>query len=281
MARSTQECRTVEHVKQEERVPAKDAGELLYAKHAFPPNNLGYCGPDARGKILDYLHGSSAESLLPFLTRFEAAYPFVKMIAKSTGMKPFDHRVTEAYWLGNSLLNQVPPPNFFEFTHKDLALSRGMAGKKGGMGKEEAKLLFRKLGSLAKPHHTFYVLNMYAKAGEKSESKEKLLQLLDSCRISWGKVLEVKRDTLIVERSSLVEMEDDRLLTLAPPKEKEVGYDPEIRPFNTIRRGDWVSLHWNFASEKLTSFQLRNLKYFTALDLKATNRSVATTSISF
>lgn len=254
---------------------AKDAGEMLHTKHAFPPNNLGYCGPDVRGRIQDYLHGDcSGESLLPFLTKFEAAYPFVKMIAKSTGISPFDYRVTEAYWIGNSLLDRVEPADFLEFTRKDLVSSRKMMGKKdGGLRREEAKLLFRKLGAMARPHHTFYVLDMYARSVENPESKEKLLGLMDSCRISWGKVLEVKRNTLTVERPSLVFSEDE-LLALTRPKKAEVSYDPEILSFNKIRTGDWVSVHWNFASEKLTVSQIRNLKKYTAYDILATNRSV-------
>lgn len=256
--------------------PVEDAGEMLHTKHAFPPNNLGYCGPDVRGRIRDYLHGdSSGESLLPFLTKFEAAYPFVRMIAKSSGMSPFDYRVTEAYWIGNTLLDEVQPADFLEFTRKDLISSRRTMGRKGGgLRSEEAKLLFRNLGAMAKPHHTFYVLDMYSRSVENPESKEKLLELMDSCRISWGKVLEVKRDTLIVERPGLM-FSGDEMLALTRPKKTEVGYDPEIRPFDSIRRADWVSVHWNFASEKLTISQVRNLKEYTAHDLRATNRTVA------
>ena len=62
------------------------------------PNSLGYCGPDENGKILEHLHDSSvSEDLTTMLSKFEAAYPFVRMIAKSTGMSPFDKAVTEAY----------------------------------------------------------------------------------------------------------------------------------------------------------------------------------------
>lgn len=255
----------------------KQAGELLHTKHAFPPNSLGYCGPDVRGRILDYLHNhSDGESLLPVLTKFEAAYPFVRMIAKSTGKSPFDYKVTEAYWLGNSLLNRVEPVEFYEFAHQDLAPSRKTVGKKDGLRKEEAKSLFRELGFNAKPHHTFYVLGMYARSSDKSGTEEKLLELMDSCRISWGRVSEVKRETLVVERPSLT-LTRDRI-SLTRPNKKEITYDPEIHPFSNIHIGDWVSIHWNFASEKLLPYQLKNLKQFTALDIEATNRLVASQS---
>ena len=246
-------------------------GEFLHAKHAFPPNSLGYCGPDVRGRIEDYLHNNSrGDSLIPILTRFEAAYPFVKMIAKSTGREPFDFHVAEAYWLGNSLLDHVEPIDFFEFTHQDLSSSRKMVGKGDSLRRDEAKSLFQELGTMAKPHHTFYVLGMYAKSSIRAGTEDKLLELMDSCRISWGKVSQVNRDSLVVVRPSLALK--DGLLTLAPPKKKEISYDPEITPFSSIQRGDWVSVHWNFASEKLTPYQLKNLKRYTKLDIQATNR---------
>ena len=198
---------------------AKDSGELLHTKHAFPPNSLGYCGPDVRGRIQDYLHNhSDSESILSVLTKFEAAYPFVKMIAKSTGRKPFDYEVTEAYWLGNSLLQHVEPATLFNFTHQDLTPSRKTVGKNDGLRKEDAKSVFRNLGFMAKPHHTFYVLGMYARSSVRSGTESKLLELMDSCRISWGKILEVKKETLIVERPSLSLKQDH--LSLSRPLKK-------------------------------------------------------------
>lgn len=256
------------------KLSREDAGELLHAKHALAPNSLGYCGPDENTNILEHLHDSVVdESLDSTLKRFEAAYPFVRMIAKATGRQPFDREVTEAYWIGNSLLERVQPSEFFQFAHQDLGTSRKKASKKDGLGKEAAKSLFKELGPLAKPHHTFYVLGMYARSSVKSGREDKLLELMDSCRISWGKVVEVRRSNLVVERPSLA-LGEGRL-SLTPPQRKEIHYDPLIPPFSSIRRGEWVSVHWNFAGEKLTPYQLSNLKKYTALDIEATNRLVA------
>ncbi len=252
-------------------------GELLQAKHALQPNSLGYCGPDENGKILEHLHESSVtEDLTAALTKFEAAYPFVRMIAKATGREPFDRDVTEAYWIGNPLLDMVQPSEFYRFTHQNLGPTRKKAGKKDTAHREETRSLFRKLGPMAKPHHTFYVLGMYARSNLKSGSEEKLLSLMDSCRISWGKVTDVKRETLVVERPTLAI--DEGSLSLTLPEKKEVRYDALIPSFGTVRKGDWVSVHWNFASEKLTSYQLRNLRKYTALDIQATNILVSSTS---
>jgi Family of unknown function (DUF6390) len=250
-----------ELVKKEE---ASTPGELLHTKHAFPPNNLGYCGPDTRGKILDHLHDHSiGESLLSILTKFEAAYPFVKMIANATGRKPFDYEVAEAYWLGNPLLDSVKPIEFFEFTHKGLNAK---------LSKSDTNILFKQLGAAAKPHHTFYVMGMYSRPAATSASREKLLQLMDSCRISWGRVVEVKEKELIVERSplSFAKGEEEHLL-LSRPIRAKIAYDRAIAPFDAVSLGDWVSLHWSFASERLTSRQVRNLRTYTLGDIKTTN----------
>jgi len=252
---------------------AETAGLLLHTKHALKPNSLGYCGPDENQILLQHLYDSStSDRLVSTLTKFEAAYPFVRMIAKATGRPAFDRKVTEAYWIGNSLLDKVSPSDFFRFAQYDLSSSRMRVGKNDGMQKRDTRSLFKELGTLAKPHHTFYVLGMYARSSIKSGSENKLLELMDSCRISWGRVVQVKKTSLVVERPSLA-LSNDRL-SLTQPKKKEIHYDPRIPPFSNIHPGDWVSVHWNFASEKLKPYQLKNLKRYTTLDIKATNRLV-------
>jgi hypothetical protein len=256
----------VSHECIEERKMNKDrkVGELLHAKHALMPNSLGYCGPDENGRILEHLRSSStSEGLLSTLSRFEAAYPFIRMIAKSTGRRTFDYEVAEAYWIGNRLLDSVKPSHFFEFAHQGLA---------SPLKKEDAKTLFRELGPIAKPHHTFYVLGMYSRSGGAPANQKKLLQLMESCRISWGKVLEVGEKRLTVESSQLTASGGQ--LGLSRPMAREIGYDREIWPFEEIKTGDWVSIHWNFASERLTRNQLRNIRKYTALDIQVTNAFV-------
>jgi hypothetical protein len=246
-------------VKQAER-----SGTLLHAKHALTPNILGYCGPDENGTILEHLYQSSvSESLLKTLKRFEAAYPFLKLIAKAAAKAPFDYKVAEAYWIGNSLLDSVQPAQFYQFSHS----------LNSRLPRQDAKALFTKVGGVARPHHTFYVLGMYCRANVNSSNRDKLVELMDSCRISWGKVVDVKRQSLVVERAPLA-LDGDDHLALGGLERKEVGYDSGIAPFGEIRRGDLVSLHWNFSSERLTPRQFRNLVKYTAEDIVATNRFV-------
>jgi hypothetical protein len=162
------------------------------------------------------------------------------MIAESNGRDPFDYEVTEAYWIGNKLLENVEPSKFYRFSQD---------GPTTRMTMEDSKDLFRDLGTFAKPHHTFYVLGMYSRAKGGPEVDKKLLELMDSCRISWGRVIGVNKKTLTVERPPLAL--DDGILRLASPQRKEVTFDKDIRPFGKVR----------------------NLRSYTALDIQVANRS--------
>ncbi len=244
----------------------KDSGILLHAKHAYMPNSLGYCGPDDRGRILQHLEESKGgEDLASTLREFEAAYPFLRLIARSTGKKTFDYSVPEAYWIGNSLLDKVPTAEFYKFSHHELV----------GKDPAEVKRIFKALGGSARPHHTFYVMSTYATSSVadgpnlSADGRRKVQGLIDSCRISWGQVKEVGKRKLKVEYRPVV-VEDDRL-SLSKPVVRKVDYNPEVRSFAGVRPGDWVTLHWNYACEVVTPRQLRNLAKYTELDIRSTN----------
>jgi len=251
----------------------KDSGLVLHAKHAFMPNSLGYCGPDDRGRILQLLEqGKAGEGLLKTLQDFEAAYPFLNLIARNTGRDVFDRAVPEAYWIGNSLLEKVPHSDFYGFSHREL---RGKSPKK-------VRELFRKLDGSAPPHHTFYVLSTYAGStvadgpDMSNEKESKVAELIDNCRISWGRVKQVRRNDLQVEYRPVVIREG--AVGLAAPRSKRVRYNPEVKPFGSVRVGDVVSLHWNYACEILSRSQLQNLAKYTDTDLALVNRFLAARS---
>jgi len=245
---------------------AENKGILFHAKHALMPNRLGYCGPDDRGEILRHLQESEiSPRLLGLLESFEAAYPFINLIGKSTGRAPFDYRVAEAYWIGNDLLSKVPAQDFYTFSHASLQNRK----------RAEVRKVFKTLGSRAMPHHSFYVMSTYATSSVadgpsvNNESAKKIEALVDNCRISLGRVTEVGKKELTVRYSPVGFV--DGGLALSSPKTKKVYYEKDVRPFDSIKRGDWVSLHWNLASEVLSPAQARNLNRFTAADIASTN----------
>ena len=245
----------------------KDAkGMLFHAKHAYMPNRLGYCGPDDRGVILEYLEESrGGEGLEATLKEFEAAYPFLTLIARSTGREAFDYSVPEAYWIGNRLLESVPQGEFARFSHRELK------------GRDEGAVMksFRTLRGSARPNHTFYVLSTFAGPAVKdgpdftNESARKVLKAVDDCRVSWGVVKEVGRRTLKVQSRALVM--DGGPLSLGEPAVRTVGYDPLVKPFSEVKPGAVVSLHWDHACEVLTLRQARNIEKYTRGALASAN----------
>jgi len=245
-------------------------GVLFHAKHAYMPNTLGYCGPDEKGVIQDGLEeGKPGDGMVRALQRFEAAYPFLRLIARNTGREVFDYAVPEAYWIGNSLLDRVPPPDFYSFSHREL------------QGKDQVKVrdLFKGLDGMAKPHHSFYVMSTYASSSEldgpnvENDSERKLGTLIDNCRISWGTVQAVGGGELKV-RSRPVELSGGRL-ALGEPRFRSVRYNRAVKPFGSVKKGDVVSLHWGYACDVLNGEQAVNIARYTRWDISRINRYLA------
>ena len=87
------------------------AGPILFARYAFGPNRLGYCGPDDSAELFaEATVGGDLRALRHNAEQFEGAWPYLQLIAKANGVAdPLDARVVEAYWLGNSMLENVTP----------------------------------------------------------------------------------------------------------------------------------------------------------------------------
>lgn len=244
----------------------KRDGVLFHAKHAYRPNSLGFCGPDENGTILSHLQeGSGGDALVRTLQNFEAAYPFLKLIARNSARKVFDYSVPEAYWVGNDLLSRVDPADFLKFAREELK----------GSGMKNLQASFKPLEGGVIAHHSFYVMGTYVGSGGDgpnivNDGRRKVAELIDSCRVSWGTVLRVEARELAVKSRPL--RIGDAGLSLGEAGEKMVKYDPEVRPFGSVRAGDVVSIHWNYACEVLSPRQTRNIQKYTAADMQTLNR---------
>jgi len=157
-------------------------GSLLFAKYAFSPNKMGYCGPAQGGAIFEYcISNYSDEGLVNILKGFEGAFPYLKIIAESNGIKDyFDTRVVEAYWIGNNLLGGVKDKIFYDSLNERFS-------KK--IEKNPMKWILTKPIMGAKPHHAFHVLDVYTKTGlSKSGLKSNVLETINNCLIMWGRI---------------------------------------------------------------------------------------------
>ena len=84
--------------------------------YCLPPNKLGYCGPVESWHSLETFLSSPVDQNAVYtrelLQGFHAMHPYLDLIARENGLKPFDEEVIEAYWIGNILLEEV--------SHKEL-----------------------------------------------------------------------------------------------------------------------------------------------------------------
>ncbi|NNF69355.1 MAG: hypothetical protein HKN01_06255 [Acidimicrobiia bacterium] len=247
-------------------VPGTD-GVQRFARFAFPPNQLGYCGPDDARAVLEYTAaGVTDPGLVEIAQAFEGAWPYLELIAHSNGIPdPLDDRVVSAYWLGNDLLAAVPAP----------VLARHIADRFGERTTLDGREAFdAAVATLPAPHHNFHVLSVYPWVGLlRSGMPEEPLRILDQCRIRWGTVMAVDGATVVVETPRLVW--DGNRLDLGPalPEVARVAEDG-YRLAPTLGSGDIVALHWDWVCDVIDGTVARQLQRLTAAQLDATNRSL-------
>lgn len=242
-------------------------GALLFGRYAFPPNRLGYCGPEDYQALFDYVASHRADQgLVELERRFEGAYPYLKLIAAANHLNdPFDRRVVEAYWIGNAYLEKVGPRLFYQSLDERF---------KARTAPRAFEWLATKVAAGARPHHNFHVFEIYTRTGlMKDDRAAILLETMDACRISWGKVVGTTGPELLVERPALALREGK--LALTGPVVTRVVRQLEGRGFaDQARPGDFVSIHWNWACEVLTPGALRRLVRSTGYYLELANQTL-------
>jgi len=234
-------------------------GSLMCARYAFMPNRLKYCGPDRNRTLLEYIAtGFFDQGLVDILSEFRGAWPYLTFIAHANGISnPLDEQVVEAYWLGNSLLDNIASKQFADFIQERF---------KGYFPPAAKSEVFKKLGGGGKPHHNFHVYYLFGMASNVTKSVEFSLSTINNCRISWGKVLEVTDGSLRVE-SDKVAWDDHVGRYCLEPATKVVGYQIEKIFLVQPSPGQYVSIHWGWAGDLLNERQVGCLKRYDNLFL--------------
>jgi hypothetical protein len=243
------------------------SGAILFGRYAFAPNRLGYCGPDDNQALLEYVASRSADAgLLELERRFEGAYPYLRLIAEATNIAdPFDDQVVEAYWIGNSYLEQVGAASFY-----DSLTSRFRSRMDSGA----FTWLTGKLVKGARPHHNFHVLDVYMRAGLMQDNRAQIaVDTMDACRISWGRVVAAEGSELVVERPRLVLVEGK--LALTHPEVVRVTRQIEGLGFaDDARPGSYVSIHWHWTCEELSPAKRQRLIAATRQYIQLANQTL-------
>lgn len=238
------------------------AGTLRFVRYAFMPNRLQYCGGDDNRTLLQYAtEGVTDGGLTPLLRRFTGAMPYLELIARANGIAdPFDRRVVDAYWIGNSLLERVEVRELY-----DDMLARFGSRLTGRM----REIVLGKAPAGARPHHSFHVLDVHSRVGDLSNSME----TLDGCRVSWGRVVAVEGGELVVDRPPL-QLDEGRLAFGAPRRERALRQLDGYGFADAAAVGDWVSLHWGWVCEVLTDPERASLEDWTLHHLIIANQTI-------
>jgi hypothetical protein len=243
------------------------SGALLFGHYAFPPNRLGYCGPDDHQALFEYVVERKTDGgLLELERRFEGAFPYLRLIALANHIAdPFDRRVVEAYWLGNRYLEAVDATSLYaslteRFKQRSTPRSFSWLTSKLELG--------------AKPHHNFHVFDVYTHAGLMRDERATIsLEHMDACRISWGQVISVEGPELVVARPSMMLREGK--LALAEPISVRALRQLAGRGFaDQVVAGSYVALHWNWVCQELSPAALARLRFETHRSLALANRTL-------
>lgn len=228
--------------------PAAVDGRLFALGFALMPNRLGYCGgPDQRELHDYYIAGRADAGLTRLLNRFEGPMPYLRLIATENGLAdPLDHRVVEAYWLGNDLLDHTDLGAFYRSLH-DRFRSR--------VSRPALERLLGAVPAGATPSHTFHVLQTYLPTATLPAG----FDTLERCRVGWGTVLWSTPQEVTVSARPLVWQQGR--LTLGEPAPKTLvrhldGYTslPDLKP------GEMVAFHWDWLAARITPAQAGRLE---------------------
>ncbi|OKH75040.1 hypothetical protein EB74_32985 [Mycobacterium sp. SWH-M5] len=231
-----------------QRLPA---GYRLFTRYAFPPNELGYCGPAGFGDRdpLD-LAGHAPE--------FDGAWPYLRAIARAVGSQPLAGDVVGTYWLGGSLLERVDPAVLLS------DLRTAFTGQVSGLLDDVP------VSKAVLAHHSFHVLVVYPWIRFLDRSPDTALHVLQNCRIRWGTVLAVEREHVQIECRPLVLRDGCIELGRAT-----TGYARWSRDGASLiaapQPGDIVSAHWDWVCDTLSANQVTALTDATLTTLGLVN----------
>lgn len=241
------------------------SGPLRFARYAYPPNELGYCGPGDPEEFLGLAATNGTGGLVALARRFEGAWPYLELIAAANGIAdPLDERVVDAYWVGNALLGGVSASML-------LSSVRERFGHRAGRDLEALSAAVP-LGAMA--HHSFHVFGVYPwlglLRGAAHGAAGAAMTVLDRCRIRWGTVLSVDAELLTVTSRDLA-FDGHRLQPGAARVEVVRRGRGGMDMLDDVVPGDVVSMHWDWACERLDAGALRRLRSCTARTLTAVN----------
>lgn len=248
-----------------EPTAARTSGPDLFARYAYPPNELGYCGPGDPGGLLVRGTPDTAAEIGRRAREFEGAWVYLELIARACGISdPLDARVVEAYWVGNELLESIDGGWFLD---RLRTMFRGQTGGQwvGGIPDLESGVF---------PHHAFHVFAIYPWVGLLDRDNDVPRSVLDQCRIRSGVVESVDgpRAQVRVHRLSW----DGSSLGVGEAETLDVRWSDNGRSLlDGLDVGDRVSVHWDWVCDVLGDDQAAAIEDYERRQLAVTNAVLA------
>jgi hypothetical protein len=253
------------------------SGPWLFARYAYAPNKLGFCGPPESATLATA--GVDAEQVVEADVRaaarqFSGAWHYLEVLAQLTGIDdPLDQRLVESYWLGGGVNDEISGERF----GKEL-LARIAPRAQHYWAHLTPDLIPEAAGD-----HCFHVFGVYpwsrllgrfGRCGTPpppGATPTHPLHVLDRCRIRWGTVLSRDGEQIVVASRHLAW--DGAVIGLSESTEETVpvavdglSFLPDVAP------GDEVALHWEWLCDRLTAEQVRRLHTSTLHQIEKTNR---------
>lgn len=233
------------------------AGWKLFARYAFPPNELGYCGPPDPSILL---RGGSPDEIAQHAAGFDGAWPYLEEIAAALGVDdPLDAVVVRTYWIGGPELAAVD--------------GAGLAGRlRAAFADQPTGVLDGVERALA--HHSFHVFVVYPWVRFLDIDPRTPLRILQACRIRWGIVDGVAAEHVIMTSRPL--RFDDGSLTLGEATAESVRWCRDGTSLAPIpRRGDIVAAHWDWVCGTIGADEAAALERATVATLRMVNTARA------
>jgi hypothetical protein len=232
-------------------------GHALFARYAFPPNELGYCGP-ADADVL--LRAEDPSEVATHAKAFDGAWPYLHALADAAGTADtLCADVVNSYWIGGPLLDRVDPDALLQ------QLRKAFAGQVTGLLSD----LTAATGVLA--HHSFHVFAVYPWVRFLDRDPGTALTVLQDCRIRWGAVASVDDDHVVMVSQPLTF--DGGVIALGEARAERVRWRKDGASLITAPApGDVVSAHWDWVCGALSEADQSALRDATQTTLDLVNR---------
>jgi hypothetical protein len=222
----------------------------LFAQYAYPPNELGYCGPS---------DGGGASGLAAHAKEFDGAWPYLAAIADAVGASdPLDEDVVTSYWVGGPSLTKVDPAGLL--TRLRTSFKGQVTGMLDAIGPGP--------GVLA--HHSFHVFVVYPWVRFLDRDPTTALGVMQDCRIRWGTVESVEGEYAVIASRPL--QLQDGSLALGEARPDHVHWKKgELALAPAPALGSIVAAHWDWVCAILTHDQSTALESATQATLELVN----------